>query len=603
MKKLFQITLTALLTAISVSAVADTYYLRVGRQNNPDVAADYKWSDGSNPVNNVCTWTITPMQSGNCFLWLCNGQSTSNIISLPSSYTFTDAQSLTNWNQRQDFGGKYMLLISLKSNSEFTISWNISTHAITIGSATATYTVSASCANGTFDPSSAKVTEGGSAVFTFTPADGYSYASHSITSGTATVTKDGNTFTVAPTSNCTLTVVCSQKSYNVQTLLTEGSISPTLAIVTHGGSQTFTVTAPDDKQIDKTATNYSGTAEILYSGDVITLSNVESAGTLTVVFSSDVTPIIFWEKYPTLGANTVNLYGYLAERYCTTVTAAGFYWSKSPIDEEAAKTAIGDGTTAKANVIPATAFKQPDGTAATLATMENGFSFSAENASLNPSLAEATTIYLVNYLKTDGNMALSDMVALVYEPCFPVEGITLNNTAISLPEGYKFTFEALARSAGKNPVYEWYLDGNKIDGATSNIYEFTMDAAESHSLKVKVTGDCSSFAETTATIASCSVPEITLDATPASATPWTTVTVTANGAEEQIGTGLWSVTPDAELNNGTPTGVTFRAGTPATYTVKYVGISQECTADVRVEAEIEITVSADSEDCENPNAE
>lgn len=495
-----------------------------------------------------------------------------------------------------------MLLIHLKSGDEFTISWNISTHAITIGSSTSTYTVSTASEHGTFDPSSAKVTDGGSAVFTFTPEAGYSYASHSVTAGTATVTRDGNTFTVAPTSNCTLTVVCSAKSYNVTTSLTEeGSISPTSAIVTHGGSQVFEVTIPYGKQFDKTATTYSGIAEISYNDNAITLSNVTSAGTLTVAFSSDVTPIIFWEKYPTLGNNTVNLYGYLAERYCTEVTAAGFYWSKSPItDKAAAIEYIGNGS-AKEYVIPATAFKKPDGTAASLATMENGFSFSAENAALNPALAEATTIYLVNYLKTNGNMALSDMVALVYEPCFPIESVTLNNSAVKLPEGYKFTFEALARSAGKSPVYEWYLDGNKIDGATSNIYEFTMDAAASHSLKVKVTGDCSLSTEATASITSCTVPEITLTADPASATPWTTVTVTANGADGNIGTGLWSVTPDAELNNGTPTGVTFRAGTPATYTVKYVGISENCTG-VQVEAEKEITVNADSEDCENPNA-
>lgn len=602
MKKLFKITLTALLTAISVSAVADTYYLRVGRQNNPDVAADYKWSDGSNPVNNVCTWTITPMQSGNCFLWLCNGQSTSNILSLPSSYTFADAQGLTNWNQRQDFGGRYMLLIHLKSGDEFTISWNISTHAITIGSSASTYTVSTASEHGTFDPSSAKVTDGGSAVFTFTPEAGYSYASHSVSAGTATVTKDGNTFTVAPTSNCTLTVVCSKKSYTVNTSLTEGSITPTSATVNHGESKTFDVAIPGGKKFDKTATTYSGTAEISYNDKVITLGNVTSAGTLTVVFSSDVTPIVFWEKYPTLGANAVNLYGYLAERYCTEVTAAGFYWSKSPItDKAAAIEYIGSGA-AKEYVIPATAFKQPDGTAASLATMENGFSFSAENAALNPSLTEATTIYLVNYLKTNGNMALSDMVALVYEPCYTIESVTLNRNAVSLPAGYKFTFEALARSAGKTPVYEWYLDNVKIEGATSNIYEFTMPDADNHSLRVKVIGDCSSYAEATANITSCTVPEVTLTANPASATPWTTVTITATDADGHIGTGLWSVTPDAELNNGTPTGVTFRAGTPATYTIKYVGISQECTADVRVEAEKEITISADSEDCENPNA-
>ncbi len=604
MKKLFKITLTALLTAISVSAVADTYYLRYGRQDNPSLTQDFAWSDAASSSTNEYSWTITTLSNWDLYIWFSstNASDLSGLYDL-STYTLNDPSGLQTQNNQRNYDSKHGVYMHLNNVSQLTITWNRSTNVITLGNAVASYTVSTTSEHGTFDPSSAKVTEGGSAVFTFTPEAGYSYASHSVTAGTATVTKDGNTFTVAPTSNCTLNVVCSQKSYNVQTLLTEGSIDPTSASVSHGGSQVFEVTIPDGKQFDKTATTYSGTAEISYNDNVITLSNVTSAGTLTVAFSSDVTPIIFWEKYPTLGANTVNLYGYLAERYCTTVTAAGFYWSKSPItDKAAAIAAIGDGSK-KDYVIPATAFKNSDGTAATLATMENGFSFSAENAALNPELSEATTIYLVNYLKTDGNMAISDMVALVYEPCLPVESIALNTTYVKLPVGYKYTFEALARSAGKSPVYEWYLDDVIIEGATSNVYEFTMDAAASHSLKVKVTGDCGAPAEATASISSCTLPELTLTATPASATPWVEVTITADVTVGSIGTGLWSVTPDAELSGEDSATVYFRAGTPGTYTVKYVGISEDCTAaDVRVEAEKEITISADSEDCENPNA-
>ncbi|MCQ2360953.1 MAG: hypothetical protein MJ009_05700 [Paludibacteraceae bacterium] len=625
MKKLFQtketsasgvkrcgrvLSLIVALTALAGSVYAQqTYqaYLNNTQQASCWSGGGFSWLPAQTPdgSNNV-SWTIDAKQYEN-YIYFSKSGSVDDIINMPSTVTVNDPQGLLYRGEKCECSSKIGVCLNFKEAATgITLTYNVSSKAVTVsGEVVTKYSINASGTGCTISPASISVNEGSFATFTMTPEAGYSYASYTVTpSGAATVTKEGNTFRVTPTANCTFSVVCSQKSYNVTTLLTEGSITPTSATVSHGGIQTFTVTIPGGKQFDKTATNYSGTAEISYNDNKITLSNVTSAGVLEVAFSSDVTPIVFWEKYPTLGANSVNLYGYLAERYCTTVTAAGFYWSKSPItDKAAAIAAIGNGNTSKEYVIPATAFKKPDGTAATLATMENGFSFSAENAELNPSLTEATTIYLVNYLKTDGNMAISDMVALVYEPCFPVESVTLNNSAVSLPEGYKFTFEALARSAGKNPVYEWYLDGNKIDGATSSIYEFTMDAAASHSLKVKVTGDCSSFEEATAIIESCTVPEITLDATPASATPWVTVAITANGAEEQIGTGLWSVTPDAELNNGTPTGVTFRAGTPGTYTVKYVGISDECTAaDVRVEAEKEITVSADSEDCENPNA-
>lgn len=585
------LSLIAMLIAISASAVADTYYLRNGRQNNPSVAVDFQWSDAATSSTNEYTWTITPMSTWDLYIWFSttNNDNMSGLVDL-ASYTLNDPDNLQTQHNSRDYNGKHGVYMHLNNVSQLTITWNKSTNVITLGTAKSSFNVSTASEHGTFDPTSATVVQGGSAVFTFTPEAGYSYASHSVSpNGVATVTRDGNTFTVAPTSNCTLTVVCSAKSYTVNTLLTGGSIAPTSATVTHGGSKTFTVTIPDGKQIDKTNTNYSGSAEISYEGDEITLNNVQSAGTLTVAFSStsDKTPVVYWEKYPTIGNNTINMYGYLAERWCENVSGAGFYWKET------------NDITAADIATPAENHKFPAGSNPT----KNNDSFSRTTPDLSEIITEPTTIYLVNYVTTNGGTGISDVVALAYSPCFPVSSVTLNNSAVSLPEGYKFTFEALARSAGKSPVYEWYLDDVIIEGATGNTYEFTMDAANEHTLKVNVTGDCDVSLIATAEITSCSVPEITLDATPASATPWTMVTVTANGANGNIGTGLWSVTPDAELKNGNYEHVEFRAGTPGTYTVKYVGISSSCTAaDVRVEAEREITISADSEDCENPNA-
>lgn len=301
------------------------------------------------------------------------------------------------------------------------------------------------------------------------------------------------------------------------------------------------------------------------------------------------TPIVYWEKYPTIGNNTIDMFGYLAERYCSNVTEAGFYWKET------------NDITADDIENPATNHKFT----ATTNPAKNNDSFSRTTPNLSEIITEPTTIYLVNYVTTaGGGTGISDVVALAYKPCFPIPdgGVTLNKSSVSLPEGYKFTFEVTARSAGKTPKYEWFLDGSgtKIEGAVSNVYEFTMPDASNHTLKVRVTGDCDVYREVTASITSCTMPAVTL-AADASTTPWANVTITATPTA--IATAQWSVTPNAELNSTSTSGATFRAGTPGKYTVKYVGASSACDATVNAEAEIEITVNADSEDCVNPNAE
>lgn len=516
MKKLFKITLTALLIAFSGSAWAQ-YYIWGGNTNDP-------LEDGSRltvravamtSAGGVYTYTIESFSSGDYVFFISS--SSSSAYRTAHDNNEVTASSLSGYGLlRGTYSGQQMYHI-----------WNSEKKApLTI----------------TYNPS-----------------------------GTGSlVISDGTT-----------------QTYKITTSLTEGTISPTsYSNVEDGDSKVFTVTIPDDKQINKTATNYSGTAEISYNGNEITLSNVKSSGTLTVAFSStaDETPVVYWEQYPTIGINAVNMHGYLAERYCNTVTEAGFYWKET------------NDITASDISNPVTGHK----IVADNLPAENGNSFHKAGADFRTLLDEPTTIYLVNYVTTSGGTGLSDVVALVYKPCFPISSVTLNSDNVKLPQDYKYTFEATARSAGKTPVYKWYLDDALIEGAASNTYEFTMPNTNPHTIKVEVTGDCEVSEEATANITSCTIPEIALTATPASTTPWAMVEIAADGAEGHIGTGLWSVTPDAELKNGNYKGVEFRAGTPGNYTIKYVGISEECNSGVQVEAEIEITVNADSEDCVKP---
>lgn len=589
MKKLFKITLTALLTAISVSAVADTYYLRYGKNDNP-TDNSYQWSDAGVQSGNVYSWTLSLPQYNN-FVYITNSNADATQFAcyrnINGGQVTADLTYVNEGAKIQESQSKYYIWFSLKNAGSMTITWNSTTNAITIGAAAASYTVNTSCAHGTFTPTSATVAQGGSAVFAFTPAEGYTY-SHAETTG-CTFKKDGDNFTVTPTANnAVLTVICSQITCKITTSLTEGSIDPTTINVNYGENQVFTVTPPTGKQINKTATNYSGTAEISYNGNEITLSNVKSSGTLTVAVSStaDETPVVYWEQYPTIGINAVNMHGYLAERYCNAVTEAGFYWKET------------NDITASDISNPVTGHK----IVADNVPAENGNSFHKTGANFSTLLNEPTTIYLVNYVTTSGGTGISDVVALVYKPCFPIPdgGVTFNNDEISLPKDYNFTFEVTARSAGKTPVYKWYLDDSTtpIEGVAGNTYEFTMPDASDHTITVEVTGDCGVSQEATATITSCTLPAVTLEAD-ASTTPWANVTITATPTAIKAGSAQWSVTPDAELSGTSNSAATFRAGTPGTYTVKYVGASSACDASVNAEAEIEITVNADSEDCTN----
>ena len=105
------------------------------------------------------------------------------------------------------------------------------------GGSSTTYTVTATSNNTSYGT----VSVSGN-VITASPKTGYYAASYTVTSGTATVTQNGNTFTVNPSSNCTVRINFAAKTQYTVTLKANGSTYNTLTCYS-GESVTLPTTA------------------------------------------------------------------------------------------------------------------------------------------------------------------------------------------------------------------------------------------------------------------------------------------------------------------------------------------------------------------------
>ena len=114
---------------------------------------------------------------------------------------------------------------------------NLKYIGIKFGSAAPNYTVTATSNNTSYGT----VSVSGN-VITASPKAGYYAASYTVTSGTATVTQNGNTFTVNPSSNCTVRINFAAKTQYTVTLKANGSTYNTLSCYS-GESVTLPSTA------------------------------------------------------------------------------------------------------------------------------------------------------------------------------------------------------------------------------------------------------------------------------------------------------------------------------------------------------------------------
>jgi len=574
--------------------------------NNPT-----SWSSSVTPTQDGAnfTATITGLTAGTqYYIALSTTDAYSGVYysdNTACSYVVNSGVQIINnvlqiGSQNYNTDGKRFQFIWLRpEGTSIVASYNNDTHVYTVSSGATMYTVSTSVTGGTISPTSASVPEGGNALFTVTPTEGYQYASHSISAGTAEAVREGNTFTVSPTSNATLTVTYSAQTFIVTAGVYDGpgSVSPTqMQNVAYGSSIDFNVVTEDGYYVDQERTTYTGSAEKVFTQGKISLENIKSAGELKVYFKSDQKPVVYVGAYPTQGtgsnANYVNLEGYLSDRHCLAVSAAGFYWKGSKDITLAEVESAISGSSSKiisASSTPSTA----------------GTSFSRLNYDLQ--LQQNQEVFIVAYATAGGNTNISKVIGFKYQPCSGIEGVTITPSEASLPAGYSTTFSAVARSAGKSPVYAWYDNDVLIAGQTGQTLTYTMeDPAASHTIKVAVSeADCGSSKEATATLSTCAAPTVSLAASKSSDTPWQPITISAT--VENSSAGTWSVTPEAELNivevADVPTAIlnaTVLSGEQTVYTVTYTAGSQCENSDVKVSDSVQITIVKDHEDCTSP---
>lgn len=630
MKAIFRIlTLTVVATLFAGSSYADTNFIIYG-QSYLDLS--YSTPKTLTQSGNTYTYSFVATATGNnqSFKIYKNSQSDNTALCCETQslqfnhdpYPAVIAKSGSTYKNELNMsvvsGASYSINVEYTDDNNCTIS---------ISQTSSSYTVNAAAVNGLCDAASKQCIPGGSVTFTITPNEGYAYSSYTYAGEeeSSKVVRDGNTYTVTPDAdNQTLTVTFAAQTYTVTPSFNSDhcSVEPSAAqTVSYNGYKNFTVTPKSSYYLDKGNTKFSGNAKLEFEDNTIKLTEIKESGTLTIVCATSQTPVVYWAQYPVVGVNAISLYGYLGERYCKTVEAAGFYWSTSPISDQTVRELVIAGT-ASDNIIPTTTTPVSD--------FVNGTNFLGSVDANNTTFAaitDPTVIYLVNYVKTSGGVGISDHVAVYYQPCKGMQSLTLSPAEASVAVGHSTDFSVVARSAGKSPVYAWYLDqtdteiaggtATAIEGANSDTYSYTMSSpAATHTLKVKVTDQCGNVQWThdspvvegvTATkradITGCDTPSFDIAADKLTTTPWTARTISITNAQNYYSAD-WCVEPaSAELSTLTKDWAVFRApvesGTSTTYTITYTAKGACGNSTVEVSKSIEIKVQADSEDCSN----
>lgn len=528
------------------------------------------------------------------------------------------------------------LKFSLTNGNTYTISISNGTITITDGTPTS-YGVNISMNNnsyGTLDISSASVRDGNYVDVTVTPTAGYEPAtpSYTVSSGTATVSYRGdNVFRITPSANCSVQINYQIMSFTIDATPTSASpvsgcyVSPAAQNVNYGGNLNFDCNLASGYIIDQVNTHFGGAGALSYSGNRITISNITSEGTLSVAFKSsvDYTPVVNFGDIPKKTVNSIEVNAYVAELSCKTVTAAGFYWGTSIAEAEEHSNSRHFAAS----------------TPATIGSLVKGGTFSKDgidlfNGGAGP-ITTGTNIFFQAYVTTSGGggTGYSDVVGFFYNPCQGLSEVSLTPTAVTLAEGYSVELSVVARSAGKSPTYEWYLDKTEdqmagtpeaIPGADKDTYTFTLNDNNSHNIRVKVTdntcgtsswthdaagtynGIVTSAQAVISTAANCKEPEpsdINFVTGSALAAPYQSIhlSVTDNGSSS-YDKFKWEVSEGGILSGTSITDAYFRAPESLTkYTITYTAINSHCTnADVSVKKTVEIKVEKPEDGCNNP---
>ena len=178
------------------------------------------------------------------------------------------------------------------------------------GGSTPTYTVTATSNNTSYGT----VSVSGN-VITATPKTGYQVSGYTVTSGTATVSQNGNVFTVTASSNCTVRINFSAITYTV-TATTNNSSYGTVSV----NGYTITATPATGYEVSG-YTVTSGTATVSQNGNVFTV-NPSSNCTIQINFSAVTYTVNASTNNTSYGTVSVN-------GYTITATPAAGYKANS----------------------------------------------------------------------------------------------------------------------------------------------------------------------------------------------------------------------------------------------------------------------------------
>lgn len=364
----------------------------------------------------------------------------------------------------------------------------------------------------------------------------------------------------------------------VATSITGGSISPTSASVASGGNQSFTVTPNSGYVV--TAVSYSGTATNNWtSGNTISLTNITSAGTLTVTCGPSV-PVVRMGDIPTPNPATneaVTAYAYLAKTGCANVTKLRIYIGK-------------DGSPTKSS-------DYVEYTTGNPYSINNQYAITIPASKLNE-IAGASSSFTAHIKATGFNSAgeseLSDELTFTYQAC-PI-GVEITPSSGEMLLDSITTFSTSVSGASGTPTYKWYVNNEEQSGETSSTFSFTPTEAGSYAVKVEVTDDC--IRSATANMTTCNSPTISsLTLSSETTTPWEAVIITATVANTDnvvfTATGATIITTK---KSNTEWEGRFKAGTVTTYVVTATATSSSSTCGSDTET-VGIDVEADVEVC------
>lgn len=581
------------------------------------------------------TATNTDNDGGRWFrVYDANDQSNSHSCKMGDLATSSRLDTGTQYTISTPGDNRYEYKLRIVSGTTYT--FTVSDGKLTITTSGASYTITGNGSNCSFSPSSQGIPSSSSGYFDVTPGAGYKLVSAIVSTGTCSPTNLGNATTTTrvtvsnPSAEGTLTVTTAAVTFTISAVAgANGSVSPSSqSPVAYNGSTSFTATPSTGYIVDQTNTTFSGTGNLSYgsgSPTTITISNITSEGTLSVAFKSgvDYTPVVNFGDIPKKTVNSIEVNAYVAELSCKTVTAAGFYWGTSIAEAEEHSNSRHFAAS----------------TPATIGSLVKGGTFSKDgidlfNGGAGP-ITTGTNIFFQAYVTTSGGggTGYSDVVGFFYNPCQGLSEVSLTPTAVTLAEGYSVELSVVARSAGKSPTYEWYLDKTEgqmagtpeaIPGADKDTYTFTLNDNNSHNIRVKVTdntcgtsswthdaagtynGIVTSAQAVISTAANCKEPEpsdINFVTGSALAAPYQSIhlSVTDNGSSS-YDKFKWEVSEGGILSGTSITDAYFRAPESLTkYTITYTAINSHCTnADVSVKKTVEIKVEKPEDGCNNP---